>query len=339
MTTPGIVVAVIIAIAGFIFRYFVNHELPWNDLRSVLIPAIWTACAVGFFCVIKAAQVLRDEDLAQWNSWKPIVIGKVPKPPKPSILAVAIPTTFACVLLTAAFCGTLVLPKPTAQTYASDPAIRLEPEHGTLASVTGSFMLAIVNNGVDVDHIWVTRNYFVAQFDGRRPLIKNVLVLACGPDRTKDILPLEFKPSTDFAGTIDGSAIPISVNQVGPPTNVVLRANQRFEVAVTYAGWVKLAYQTAKASFTGNTILGIRILVVFKRFSDQKDFNIVRVLGISEDDSTKNIWSLSVPGFSVVKPPRSTAFTIEDAVPYVTSTDQWSGLRVNYKGGKPVSAN
>jgi hypothetical protein len=112
MTPPSFAIAILTASAAFAFKCFVNHELVWKDTGSVLIPAIWTACAIGSYCVLTAARALRREDIAKWNSWKPKLIGGVPKPPKPSALGVAIPATFACALIAAVFYGTLVLPRP-----------------------------------------------------------------------------------------------------------------------------------------------------------------------------------------------------------------------------------
>lgn len=220
---------------------------------------------------------------------------------------------------------------------SDDLLIRIEPEHGILVSTTGTFTLSAVNDGSDIDHIWVTRDYFIAQKDGRSINIKNILRLECGPDHAADVLPLEFKPSPDFEGTIDGSASPVSVTQAGSPINTILRTNQQFPISITHSGWVTLAYKIAKSSFHGKSLLGIRIILAFRRFSDQKEVKSVRVFEISED-SQPGSWSLSAPHALRMKRP-SDAFMIEDVLPYAESTNRWSGLLVHYKNGKPVSVD
>jgi hypothetical protein len=220
---------------------------------------------------------------------------------------------------------------------STQPFMRLEPEHGVLLSDTGYFTLTAVNGGADIDHIWITRNYFVAQIDERRNIrFKNILTLECGPDRVGDVLPVEFTPSSDFEGTIDGSVIPISVKQVvGGVPDMVFRTNQPFRIVLTHAGWVSLAYKTAKSSFVGQSLLGIRVILAFRRFSDQREFKNVYVFELAEDKP--DVWSLSSPSEVRIKRP-SVGFNLEDVASLMQSVDRWSGLQVHYKGGKAVSA-
>jgi hypothetical protein len=230
-------------------------------------------------------------------------------------------------------------PEPSV-TALPDPLVRVEPEHGSLGSTNGSFTLTAVNDGVDIDQVWVTKNYFVAQNDGKSICLKNILSIECTPDRAADILAPAINPSRDFDGTLNDSMASMSVKQVlGSAVNTMLRTNQQFPIAVTCTGWVQVAYQVAKASFQGRSLLAVRIILAFRRFSDQKEFKIVRVFEIS-DESGQGIRTLWAPSaFPMKQSPSSTVFTIEDVIPYLQSTDHWSGLRVRYKDGKPVSAD
>lgn len=111
VTTPSIAIAVVLALAAFAFRYLVNGELPWKDAASAVIPAIWTACAFGCYCLIKAALGLRRKDLAAWEAWKPVVLGDVPRPPRPSWSGIAIATASTCGFFCVVFFVTLFAPK------------------------------------------------------------------------------------------------------------------------------------------------------------------------------------------------------------------------------------
>jgi hypothetical protein len=154
----------------------------------------------------------------------------------------------------------------TQEVSAPDPVVRIEPERDVLASSTGEFTLQLVNNGVDIDHAKVALDYFTAQKD------------SAGAIRVKRILNFE---------TLTSPA--------------VLRANQYIPVTLGFGGFIEQAHQAAKATFSGLSLLGVRIRVAFRRFSDQKEFSIVRGFGVTERNE-QGIWSLSGPWVSFVTP-------------------------------------
>ena len=124
MTTPGIVAAVLVTLAGFLFRYLVNGLLPWADVASAVVPAIWAACGIACYCIAKAARILRREDLTEWKAWKPAIVADVPRPPKPSWKGLVVATALCYVFFVAVFYITLRLPAPASE--PSPTAARIE---------------------------------------------------------------------------------------------------------------------------------------------------------------------------------------------------------------------
>ena len=195
---------------------------------------------------------------------------------------------------------------PTPAAINAVPDLRIEPEHDLLGSSNGMFTLSLVNYGPDVDHAHTELDYFTAQKD------------SAGDIRIKRMFHFE-------EGT----------------SPVVLRTNQTLPIAVDFRGFVIKGYQSAKATFSGLSLLGVRITVIFRRFSDQKEFTIVRAYEVTEADR-QGIWTLSPPSTSYLPSLpefRNIRFTIDEVMPYIQSLDRWSDMVVTFTDRKPVTAH
>lgn len=119
VTTPEIILGVLLAVAAFLFKYFLGGGLSWKDVSSIVIPSTWVGCALGCMYTLKAGYHLRLEDVAAWKGWAPLLHGNFSRPKKPSIL----PVSIVALALLGFFVGVFVLTfavEPRIATVASD---------------------------------------------------------------------------------------------------------------------------------------------------------------------------------------------------------------------------
>lgn len=190
----------------------------------------------------------------------------------------------------------------------TEPLVTIEPERDSISSPDGHFVMLLSNHGIEIDHPSTDVDYFVAQKEQA----------------------IHFKRIFRFGG----EAIP-----------VVLRTNQTVPFDVDFSGYVETAYLAAVATNRAPSLLGVKITATFKRFSDQKQFQIVRGFGVVKTDQQPNLprlWILSGPSGSYVKPGpdgKEFALSTEEAIPYIEDQTRWSELSVTFKGADDGSTS
>jgi hypothetical protein len=63
VTKPELILGVLIAIAGLLFKQFFGGGLTWGDAASYIVPIFWVGCAAIGYYLIKAAVGTRREDI------------------------------------------------------------------------------------------------------------------------------------------------------------------------------------------------------------------------------------------------------------------------------------
>jgi hypothetical protein len=197
------------------------------------------------------------------------------------------------------------------------PLLRIEPERDILASSNGEFVLRLVNYGVDVDHVLIDQDYFVAQKFGDDIRIKLIL-------------------------NIGGATSPI-----------VLRTNQSLPINVGFGRAdakenelnIQSAYKLAVHTNPVPSILGVRITATFRRFTDQKEFHKVGAFQAERSDSGLGLMSLFGPlAYETMGNMKATSEgaaarpTLNEVMPYIESKEHWSAFSFKYENGKWVSA-
>jgi hypothetical protein len=213
--------------------------------------------------------------------------------------------------------GNYVWPLTSNPRSEPNPLLRIEPERDILASSDGEFVLHLVNYGVDVDHVLVDQDYFVAQRFG------------------------------------DDIRIKLILNFGGATSPVVLRTNQSISIDVGFGRTdlrsnqlnIESAYKLAVRTNPVPSILGVRITATFRRFTDQKEFHVTGVFQGQRSDSGPNLMTLfgslaqeTISTINVAPEARAARLTLNDVMPYIESREHWSALTFKYDNGRLVSA-
>ncbi len=87
MTTRDMVATALLVVSAYIYKYLFGGGVSGQDIRSLIVPALWVACLVFCYCTIKAAVELHREDVATWKEYKPLihVEGEFQRPKGPGI--------------------------------------------------------------------------------------------------------------------------------------------------------------------------------------------------------------------------------------------------------------
>jgi hypothetical protein len=113
MTTPEAVLSIIFAAAAFAFKILVGGGISSQDIKSVVVPLVWTVCLIGCLMLVRAARLLRKEDLAVWEQWKPTIAeAAFLKPPRPSARSLVTTTVAIEVFLIVVMGLTALLGRP-----------------------------------------------------------------------------------------------------------------------------------------------------------------------------------------------------------------------------------
>jgi hypothetical protein len=165
-----------------------------------------------------------------------------------------------------------------------EPHISIQPDspQGSLSGKNGEFTIHLLNQGVDIDYVGTKEDFFWAENDPKLKIYR--------------IQTSSFPP--------EAATRP-------------LRANQSADIPVTFNGYIRQIYNgLRKGGHVG--ILGVKITITFRRFSDETDFSRSK----SYEASGNDLQSLSPP--TDLKPTPNGPFLFENVVPYLDSLDHWS---------------
>jgi len=167
-----------------------------------------------------------------------------------------------------------------------DPLVRVEPEEGPVPSIPDkaqAFSLTLQNDGPDIDHIVIKQEFFFATKDGEKITIYRV-----------------------------GRIVPQK-----PNGDLPLRTNQHVEITVDFSPFT---YYYGLFGYKGYA--GVKIIVAFRRFADEKDFTLSRPYAAGRDVNIGNFVSLSMPRTKDQDPPPP-AFGVHEVVPLIDSDANW----------------
>jgi hypothetical protein len=180
---------------------------------------------------------------------------------------------------------------PQVSPITPDPLVRIEPEEGTVSAQQeqeGLFKLTLQNDGVDIDHIDGKQDYFFAEKTG---------------------------------GTVRINRLAEAIDLFSPPMPS-LRTNQSLPIPVNF----NLVKSTVRGlgKFGYNGLVGVRIRIAFRRYSDQKGFRVIKAYWAIGQ-------SLSDPGgFNGLLAPEENnirqspdVFRFSEVLPYMNSDDHW----------------
>jgi hypothetical protein len=106
MTRPDFIAGAVFAVAAFTYQ-FVTGGITRDNYASWLLPSMWTVLLVTAWLFVRAAARVRRELIAEWEKWKPILVGS-PPPRKPSLTCLVITTAAIVAALTGAIVLTIV---------------------------------------------------------------------------------------------------------------------------------------------------------------------------------------------------------------------------------------
>lgn len=92
ITKPELLLALLFALAGLVYKQFIDGGLSRSELFSLFIPALWVVFVVICIYTIKSAWAIRREDVSEWTAWQPALYGSI-RPEKPTLGPVLVPTT------------------------------------------------------------------------------------------------------------------------------------------------------------------------------------------------------------------------------------------------------
>ena len=102
MTRPDFIAGAVFAVAAFTYQ-FVTGGITRDNYASWLLPSMWTVLLVTAWLFVRAAARVRRELIAEWEKWKPILVGS-PPPRKPSLTCLVMTTAAIVAALTGADC-------------------------------------------------------------------------------------------------------------------------------------------------------------------------------------------------------------------------------------------
>lgn len=183
----------------------------------------------------------------------------------------------------------VIRPVPGPSVPQPEPVLYLQPDYA-LRNPHGSFSLQLLNSGPDIEHVSIHLDYFVAQKKEMSILINRVF----------------------------------QVEEA--PTPLPMRTNQSKTVDVSFSGGYMTALY-AHFGFKYPALLGVKVTVTFRRYSDGKRFSKVwtyAVVGTPGSNEFKILYSAGTL-FDTSGPPenKDRAVSLSEVIPYIDSNDHW----------------
>ncbi len=183
------------------------------------------------------------------------------------------------------------VPPQLTPAVSPDPLVRLEPEHGTVHAQIGQegvFLLMLENDGVDIDHLDCHEDFFLAEKNGNTIRINRLV---------------------NFEGVFSPDTPPLRTNQSYP-----IRVNFNLGANSIIQGVLKYGYRG---------IIGVRVRIQFRRYSDEKDFHLAKGYEALSDGSG-NFGMLVAPDADHIEyPPFGDLVRSNELLPYMNSDDRW----------------
>jgi hypothetical protein len=187
----------------------------------------------------------------------------------------------------------------------AEPLLYLQPD--TAIGQNGAFVLQLANSGPDIDNVGARYEYFVAQKQGKTITI--------------------FK-AFEFVDVPNPNASP-------------LRTNQRKRINISFLGVAaSICHYLHIQKIT--PLVGVRITVTFRRYSDEKDFSRVWIYGTGKpfpQDAPQIVYQPNT-AFDAPGPPavRNNMLTLSEITQPVES-GKWIVPVIKYQNGEIISIN
>jgi hypothetical protein len=282
-----------------------SRQAIWaNAWETLMLPWGLVLCGLFFIHTCQSARVVYKEESV---AFKNALGGITMQPPRRFVWRYyLIVVTFLCLPTVIAYFiwnkNNLEPPPVAALPPVAEPLLYVQPDTA-IRNDKGSFLLHLQNSGPDIDYVGVDYDYFVAKKKDNKIVIYRTVHFQDAPS----------------------------------PNIRPLKTNQAKLVTLNFSGYTTAIYNSLAESQYGYVLEGVRLIVTFRRYSDDKRYRQIWSYVCNRGDCN----FVYAPGtsFDQSGPPGTSFLSFNDIVPYMESNEHWEDPVVQVPPTKVVGGN